>query len=154
MSSQYMLKCRQHKPPWPLYCVVTRELSILRLSSYPLGNGSDCFLGLAVVHGQPLILPCLLPLCCECLAEVQTLVKQKRRDVLYFDSFLGDFQWISSLQRSVDSLPLVCNIIKPPPCRVSSPVSHSMGSMRLGVGGALYWFRSSKGLNCIWGLFL
>lgn len=49
----------------------------------------------------------------------------------------------------MDSLLLQCNIIKPPPCRVSSPVPQSIHSMSLGVSGGTYWFRISKGLNYI-----
>lgn len=60
----------------------------LRLCSYSLSNGSACLLGLAV-RGLLLILPCLLRLCHEGLAEVQILVKSKKRVVLYFNSFLG-----------------------------------------------------------------
>ena len=53
----------------------------LRVCSYSLSNGSACLLGLDVL-GLLLILPCLLHLCHECLAEVQILWRV-RKELFY-----------------------------------------------------------------------
>lgn len=45
------------------------------------------------------------------------------------------------------------DIIKPPRCYMANAGAHREGSMRLGVGGDTHWFRISKGLGYIEGLF-